>query len=209
MDSVVKNNQVTVVGVISSEAEFNHEAYGEDFYTACLSIPRTSGYKDKIPITISDRMCKVKELQVGQPIAVYGQFRSFNRHGDDRNQLVLSVFAQEMELLNGSSKHSDENDIFLNGFICKEPVYRKTPRGREIAQLIVAVHRVHGKSDYIPCICWGRNARFASALEVGSHVKLHGRIQSREYVKRLSATETETRMAYEVSVSKIEFRGEN
>lgn len=201
---VFENNQVTISGAISREAEFSHEVYGEGFYIVYLNIPRLSGYEDEIPVTISERMCNVKELHVGRQIAVYGQFRSFNYHTEDGNHLVLSVFAQEMEFLDDSSKDSDKNEIYLDGFICKEPVYRTTPRGRDIADLLVAVNRAYGKSDYIPCIVWGRNAKFASNLEIGSHVQVHGRIQSREYTKKLSDTSAETRTAYEVSVSKIE-----
>ncbi len=204
MDKLFENNQVTIIGKISREAEFSHEVYGEKFYVMDVEVPRLSGASDYILVTISNRMCNVKELYVGQQIAVYGQFRSFNRHEEGRNKLVLSVFAREMEFLDDMQSGREENEIFLYGFICKEPIYRKTPLGREIADVLLAVNRSYGKSDYIPCITWGRNARFASGLEVGSRVKICGRIQSREYQKCISDTETETRVAYEVSVSKIE-----
>ena len=204
MDKLFENNQVTISGTISREAEFSHEVFGEGFYMTYVKVPRTSGYEDEIPVTISDRMCNVKGLRVGQQIAVCGQFRSFNYHKDGRNKVVLSVFAHEMDCFDEPSKYPDANGIFLDGYICKEPTYRQTPRGRDIADLLVAVNRAYGKSDYIPCIAWGRNARYVPDLEVGSRVKICGRIQSREYSKRISDTETETRVAYEVSVSKIE-----
>ena len=140
----------------------------------------------------------------GACVYVNGQFRSFNRHEEHKNRLVLSVFARELEFLEDVDEEEVSNQIFLDGYICKEAVYRKTPLGREIADLLVAVNRSYGKSDYIPCICWGRNARFASTFEVGTHVQIWGRIQSREYVKKLTETETEKRIAYEVSVSKLE-----
>ncbi len=129
---------------------------------------------------------------------------SYNRHEEKKNRLVLSVFARELEFIEEESDELKSNQIYLDGYICKEPIYRKTPLGREIADLLIAVNRSYGKSDYIPCICWGRNARFASGFEVGSHVEIWGRIQSREYVKKINENETEKRIAYEVSVSKIE-----
>ena len=136
---------------------------------------------------------------------VTGQFRSYNRHEERRNRLVLSVFAREITFIDEMEESSKTNQIFLDGYICKEPIYRKTPLGREIADLLLAVNRPYGKSDYIPCICWGRNARYASAFEVGGHVLIWGRIQSREYMKRIGENETEKRTAYEVSVSKLEY----
>jgi single-stranded DNA-binding protein len=139
---------------------------------------------------------------------VNGQFRSYNRHEEDRNRLVLSVFAREISFVEEELDGAKTNNILLDGYICKAPVYRKTPLGREIADLLLAVNRPYGKSDYIPCICWGRNARYASSFEVGEHVQVLGRIQSREYVKKLSEVETEKRVAYEVSVSKLECVGE-
>ena len=142
---------------------------------------------------------------IGEYIHVIGQFRSYNRHEEKRNRLVLSVFAREISFVEEEDESMKTNQIFLDGYICKPPVYRKTPLGREIADLLLAVNRPYGKSDYIPCICWGRNARFASAFQVGGHVMIWGRIQSREYIKRLSEEESEKRVAYEVSVSKLEY----
>jgi hypothetical protein len=154
---------------------------------------------------VSERLIDVSRDYVGQYVYIGGQFRSFNRHEEKKNRLVLSVFARELEVLPDAGEENASNEIFLDGYICKESVYRKTPLGREIADLLVAVNRSYGKSDYIPCICWGRNARFAAGFEVGTHVQIWGRIQSRDYVKKINETEVEQRTAYEVSVSKIEF----
>ena len=203
-DKIFENNQVSIVGEIVSDFRFSHEVYGEGFYMVDIAVNRLSNYLDYIPLMISERLIDVTANSIGQNIYVPGQFRSFNRHEEKKNRLVLSVFARELEILEEIDEETVSNQIFLDGYICKEAVYRKTPLGREIADLLVAVNRSYGKSDYIPCICWGRNARFASSFEVGTHVQVWGRIQSREYVKKISETETEQRIAYEVSVSKIE-----
>ena len=154
---------------------------------------------------ISERLVDVTQDYVGEYIEIHGQFRSYNRHEEQKNRLVLSVFVRELEFMDEEVENSKTNQIFLDGYICKAPVYRKTPLGREIADVLLAVNRPYGKSDYIPCICWGRNARYASAFEVGGHVLIWGRIQSREYMKRIGENETEKRVAYEVSVSKLEY----
>lgn len=204
-DKLVENNQVSIVGEIVSDFRYSHEVYGEGFYMVDVAVNRLSNFADYIPVMISERLIDVSQDMEGQYVYITGQFRSFNRHEEKKNRLVLSVFAREVELLSDADDENASNQIFLDGFICKESVYRKTPLGREIADLLVAVNRSYGKSDYIPCICWGRNARFASGFEVGAHVQIWGRIQSREYVKKISETEVEQRIAYEVSVSKIEF----
>ncbi|MBP3487477.1 MAG: single-stranded DNA-binding protein [Roseburia sp.] len=204
-DKIFENNQVSIVGEIVSDFRFSHEVYGEGFYMVDVAVNRLSNYLDYIPLMISERLIDVTANYIGQNIYVTGQFRSFNRHEEKKNRLVLSVFVRELEFLEELQEDIKSNQIFLDGYICKEPIYRKTPLGREIADLLIAVNRSYGKSDYIPCICWGRNARFASGFEVGGHVQVWGRIQSREYVKKLSETETEKRIAYEVSVSKIDF----
>ena len=153
---------------------------------------------------ISERLIDVSRDYTGEFIMASGQFRSYNRHEEQKNRLVLSLFVREVSFIDEELDGAKTNQIFLDAYICKLPVYRKTPLGREIADLLLAVNRPYGKSDYIPCICWGRNARFASSFEVGEHVQVIGRIQSREYIKRLSETETQKRTAYEVSVSKLE-----
>lgn len=204
MDKLCENNQVTIVGEIVSDFRFSHKVYGEGFYVVDVEVPRLSGASDFIPVMVSERMINVGVSHIGERISVSGQFRSFNRHDGDRSRLVLSVFAREIEFLDEMQGDLECNQISLDGYICKEPIYRETTMGREISDVLLAVNRSYGKTDYIPCICWGRNARHASGLEVGSRVKICGRIQSREYQKRISDAETETRVAYEVSVSKIE-----
>jgi single-stranded DNA-binding protein len=203
-DKMFENNQVSLVGEIISDFTYSHEVYGEGFYMVELSVNRLSNFVDYIPVMVSERLIDVNSDYRGVNVYITGQFRSFNRHEERKNRLVLTVFARELEILEEIDEETVSNQIFLDGYICKEAVYRKTPLGREIADLLVAVNRSYGKSDYIPCICWGRNARFASSFEVGTHVQVWGRIQSREYVKKISETETEQRIAYEVSVSKIE-----
>ena len=203
-DKMFENNQVSLVGEIVSDFTYSHEVYGEGFYMVELSVNRLSNFVDYIPVMISEILIDVNGEYKGTYVYITGQFRSFNRHEEKKNRLVLSVFARELEFLEDVDEESASNQIFLDGYICKEAVYRKTPLGREIADLLVAVNRSYGKSDYIPCICWGRNARFASTFEVGTHVQIWGRIQSRQYVKKINETEIEERIAYEVSVSKIE-----
>jgi single-stranded DNA-binding protein len=202
----IENNKVTLSGEIVSNFEFSHEIFGEGFYTAMLASERLSGEKDIIPITVSERLVDVKEDWTVRFVRVPGQLRSYNKHDEERNHLILSVFVREFEEWeeDGTIRPTDENEIFLDGHICKPPSYRKTPLGREIADILLAINRPYGKSDYIPCIAWGRNARFAENLEVGTRLQIKGRIQSREYQKQILDEEMETRTAYEVSVSKLE-----
>lgn len=206
MSREIKNNQVTLSGEIVSNFEFSHEVYGEGFYTAMLAIERKSGQKDIIPIMVSDRLVDTGADWIGHFVRVSGQFRSYNRHEGERNRLVLSVFVRDLktwiEEVDGIP--DAENYISLDGYICKQPTYRKTPFGREISDVLLAINRPYGKSDYIPCVAWGRNAGFASTLEVGTRLKIEGRIQSREYQKRISDDAFETRVAYEVSISRME-----
>lgn len=204
-DKIFENNQVTITGEVVSEFQYSHEVFGEGFYMVEVSVNRLSNFADIIPMMVSERLIDTQQSCIGRFIRVDGQFRSYNRHEEKRNRLVLSVFVRELEFVDEVPEGDKSNQIFLDGYICKEPIYRKTPLGREIADLLIAVNRSYGKSDYIPCICWGRNARYASGFEIGGHVQVNGRIQSREYVKKLSETEVEHRVAYEVSVSKIEY----
>ena len=205
LDKVIENNRVSIIGEVVSEFEFSHEVFGEGFYLVNVSVNRLSDMVDIIPLMISERLVDVTKDYRGRKIEVSGQFRSYNRHEEKHNRLVLSAFARELKFLEEEDSLAPVNQIFLDGYICKPPVYRKTPLGREIADVLLAVNRPYGKSDYIPCICWGRNARYASAFEVGGHVLIWGRIQSREYMKRIGENETEKRVAYEVSVSKLEY----
>ena len=204
MDNIIENNQVTVMGEIVSGFSYSHEIYGEGFYMAEVSAERTSGSCDMIPVMVSDRLINVKEDCIGKLVSVTGQFRSYNRCDGDRKKLILSVFAREISFVDEIEENADTNQIFLGGYVCKQPIYRKTPLGREIADLLLAVNRTYGKSDYIPCICWGRNARYVSRFNVGERCAVWGRIQSREYTKTLDDGTQEIRTAYEVSISKLE-----
>ena len=207
-DKVFDNNQVTIAGEILNSFSFSHDVFGEGFYLMEISVGRLSESNDVIPIMVSERLIDVKQDYTGMYAVVTGQFRSYNRHEETKNRLVLSVFAREIEILEEPADDVRPNFIFLDGYVCKPPIYRKTPLGREIADVLLAVNRPYGKSDYIPCICWGRNARFAESFQVGEHIQIWGRIQSREYQKKISETEFERRVAYEVSVSKLECLGE-
>ena len=200
----IENNQVTIKGEIVSGFVYSHEIYGEGFYLVDIKVDRLSELKDIIPVMISERLLDINQNYIGSYVSIYGQFRSYNKHQDNRNKLFLSVFVREIEFLDLIEEGTNSNEVFLDGYICKEPVYRKTPLGREISDLLLAVNRPYGKSDYIPCICWGRNARFSGGFRVGERVAILGRIQSREYVKKVSEEESEKRIAYEVSVNKIE-----
>ena len=192
------------MGKIVSDFEFSHEIFGEGFYMVDVEVARLSDSYDIIPLMVSERLLDVEEDYKGAYVCVSGQFRSYNRHEERKNRLILSVFAREIEFVEELEESSKTNQIYLDGYICKPPIYRKTPLGREIADILLAVNRPYGKSDYIPCISWGRNARFASSFEVGTRVRVWGRVQSREYTKKLSETECEKRIAYEVSISKLE-----
>lgn len=205
MDKTIENNQVSLSGKIISPFRFSHEVFGEGFYLFDLSIGRLSESCDVIPVMASERLINIHEDHLGKFAELSGQFRSYNYHAENKNRLLLSVFAREIALSDEEPLSAKPNSIFLDGYVCKQPIYRKTPLGREIADILLAVNRPYGKSDYIPCICWGRNARFADSFAVGGRVQLWGRIQSREYQKKLSETETEKRIAYEVSVSKLDY----
>ena len=195
-----KNNRVYVMGEIVSDATFSHEVYGEGFYEFFVRVMRLSGQADVLPVTLSERLIRDGMLTKGKTICALGQFRSYNKIENGKSRLMLTVFVREL-LLEPPDKNP--NSILLSGYICKPPVYRTTPFNREIADVLVAVNRAYNKSDYIPCIAWGRNARFVKTLAVGERVAVSGRIQSREYQKKLSETEVKTMVAYEVSVSKL------
>lgn len=207
-DKIIENNQVTIIGEVASEFIFSHQVFGESFYMVDVLVKRLSNSEDRIPLMISERLIDVTQDYIGEYIQVSGQFRSYNRHEEQKNRLILSVFVREVSFVEDEVEGAKTNSILLDGYICKPPIYRKTPLGREIADLLLAVNRPYGKSDYIPCICWGRNARYAAGFEVGVHIQVLGRIQSREYIKKISEYETEKRVAYEVSVSKLEYQGE-
>ena len=195
-----KNNKVYVMGEIVSDASFSHEVYGEGFYEFFVKVMRLSGQADVLPVTVSERLIQESMLAKGKTICALGQFRSYNKIDNGKSRLMLTIFVRE---LLPEPPDKNPNSILLSGYICKPPVYRTTPFNREIADVLIAVNRAYNKSDYIPCIAWGRNARFVKNLSVGDKIAISGRIQSREYQKKLSETDIRTMTAYEVSVSKL------
>ena len=205
-----ENNQLVLVGKVTSDKRISHEIYGEKFYIFDLSVPRLSGNADLIPITISERLLLEEDLSVGKNIIIEGQFRSYNSYENEKNKLVLTVFAKEIKFAENQeedfkpTKENTSNEVILDGFICKKPIYRKTPFGREIADILLAVNRAYNKSDYIPCIAWGRNARFCENIPVGTEVRIIGRVQSRQYEKKYEDGTSEIKIAYEVSVASLE-----
>ena len=194
------NNKVYLSGTIESEPVFSHELYGEGFYEFTLRVPRLSEQSDVIPITISERLLGEKNLVQGTKISFYGQFRSFNKLVGEKSKLMLTVFVRDFL---DEDEEANPNVTELTGYVCKQPMYRTTPFNREICDLLIAVNRAYDKSDYIPCIAWGRNARFVKEMAVGQKLSLSGRIQSREYTKKLPDGSSEIRVAYELSVNKI------
>ena len=219
----LENNYLTLVGRVTGEKTFSHEIYGEKFYRFSLSIARLSGNADIIPITVSERLISDDTLSEGKKLLIKGQFRSYNSFENEKNKLVLTVFAKDVQELPEAETQEQEgenseetpkkdemtNEVVLIGFVCKKPIYRQTPFGREIADLLLAVNRAYNKSDYIPTIAWGRNARFCQNIEVGAQVKIVGRVQSRQYEKKHEDGSVETKTAYEVSVCSLELLSED
>ncbi len=202
MENILTNNEVLLEGRVSEGTSFSHEIYGESFYKFMIKIPRLSDTCDEITVTVSERLLDGVSLEEDSFVRITGQFRSYNNYTESGNKLVLTVFARAIE--NCDETSDSPNQIYLNGYLCKEPVYRTTPFGREIADMLLAVNRQYGKSDYIPCITWGRNSKFANNLEVGTNLKIWGRIQSRIYKKKIDEENYIEKTAYEVSVSKME-----
>ena len=197
---LLENNKVFLCGVVVSKAVYSHEVYGEGFYELNLSVQRLSDHNDIIPITVSERLLVNKEFEEGKKVAIKGQFRSYNKLVDGKSKLVLTVFVREVCEIDETM---NPNIIELSGYICKDPIYRTTPFNREICDLLLAVNRAYNKSDYLPCIAWGRNARYVKNAVIGQKVFISGRIQSREYQKKISEEEFLTKVAYEISISKI------
>ncbi len=205
------NNHLTLVGKVTSDKRFSHEIYGEKFYIFDLSVPRLSGNADVIPVTISERLLTTQDVFIGAKLQIDGQFRSYNSYDNEKNKLILTVFVKDVQFLEENQEEEEEvrrdivsNEVVLDGYICKKPIYRKTPFGREISDILLAVNRAYNKSDYIPCIAWGRNARFCENVAVGTEVRVIGRVQSREYEKKHEDGTVEKKVAYEVSVSSLE-----
>lgn len=207
-EKIMDTNKVKLVGKVIKEKTFSHEMYGEGFYIIDLEVPRLSESVDLLPVTVSERLLVNLDLFVGQYVIIEGQLRSYNRYINNSNRLVLTIFTKDIYIPNEEELAEvlrKPNEIYLDGYICKKPIYRTTPFGREITDVLIAVNRPYNKSDYIPCIAWGRNARFCEKMLVGDHIKLWGRIQSREYQKKLQDGEVESKIAFEVSVSKLEY----
>lgn len=207
------NNHLKLVGKVTSEKKFSHEIYGEKFYIFDLSVPRLSGNADNIPVTISERLLTNQDITVGVKVEIEGQFRSYNSYDHEKNRLILTVFVKDIQFLENQEevefrKDQISNEVVLDGFICKKPIYRKTPFGREISDILLAVNRAYNKSDYIPCIAWGRTARFCENMAVGTEVRVVGRVQSRQYEKKFEDGTSEIRIAYEVSVASLEVLNE-
>ncbi|RDY26434.1 single-stranded DNA-binding protein [Romboutsia weinsteinii] len=200
-------NVVNLRGELDEELEFSHEIFGEKFYNAKIKINRLSDSYDTLPMTISERLLQEVDYKNNKMVSVIGQLRSYNKNINNKNRLVLTIFAREVKPLEDDNK--DPNSIFLDGYICKDPIYRKTPLGREITDLLVAINRPYNKSDYIPSIVWGRNAKFAKGLKIGDRIQMWGRVQSREYEKKLENGDVLKKVAYEVSISKIKKLLEN
>ena len=198
----LETNTVHLCGVIVETPVFSHQTYGESFYTFIIGVERNSGYEDKLNVMISERLLNVYKLSVGDTVLVSGQIRTYNEQVDGKNKLNIVVFARDMELVGFDEGHF--NQVYLEGFICKTPIGRVSPLGRRICDIMLAVNRMYNKSDYIPCIAWGRNAIFAEGLEVGNKISLTGRMQSREYRKRLDDGNVEQRVAFEVSILQLE-----
>lgn len=203
-----ENNVITLVGKIVSDRRFSHEIYGEGFYIFDLEIPRLSDNSDIIPVTVSERIL-TDDFKIGVNVKVDGQFRSYNNYENEKNKLVLTVFVKDITIQDEIDESVNPNEIILDGYVCKKPIYRTTPFGREISDILLAVNRAYNKSDYIPCIAWGRNARFCQNLQVGDNIKVWGRIQSRQYEKKFENGTSEVRRAYEVSVCKMEAPKDN
>lgn len=204
MEHKIENNEVILIGKVISDVKFSHKVYGEGFYSFDLQIPRLSSSFDVLPITISERLLPSYGNIQGKTLEVEGQLRSYNQYSEGKNKLILTVFCLDMKEVPAGELAKSKNHIYLNGYICKKPIYRTTPFGREITDIHLAVNRAYHKSDYIPCITWGRTARFSESLSVGDHIQVWGRIQSRVYQKKLETGESITRTAYEISINKLD-----
>ena len=215
MENELENNIVKIGGRLASAIEFSHEVYDEKFYKFYIETNRLSNYSDKLPVIISERIIDLDSLNVGDLIHITGQFRSYNCYQGEKNRLILTVFAKQVDFVENQEediqvgKDITTNEVVLDGYICKKPIYRKTPFGREIADILLAVNRSYNKSDYIPCIAWGRNAKFCETVPVGAEIRVIGRVQSREYEKKYEDGTVEKRIAYEVSASSLEIINKN
>ncbi|MBE7010637.1 MAG: single-stranded DNA-binding protein [Ruminococcaceae bacterium] len=198
----VEDNEARVIGTVCGYLTYSHDVHGERFYRFMLKSDRLSENADLICVTVSEKMLTEVGINEGRRLEIAGQFRSYNNYSGEGNRLILTLFAKEITVVEDDTEAT--NEIYLNGYICKPVVYRVTPFGREIADILLAVNRAYNKSDYLPCIAWGRNARFARHLAVGQNIKIWGRMQSRNYQKKISDSEIVTKTAYEISVNRLE-----
>ena len=202
MLSCMEDNEARLSGVVVNKPVLSHEVHGEKFYKFCVKSKRLSGNEDILVVTVAESLLAENEIKEEDKVVIEGQFRSYNNYSGVGNKLVLTLFARSVEKAEGYFE--PDNEVYLNGYVCKEIIFRVTPFGREIADVLLAVNRAYNKSDYIPCIAWGRNARKLKDVPVGCNLKISGRMQSRDYEKKTGENETETKTAYEVSVSKVE-----
>ena len=202
-DNLMESNKVILIGNLVSDFEYSHTIFGEDFYSVTIEVPRLSDIVDQLPAIISERLLTEQEFKIGDKVSLRGQFRSYNRKERDKSRLILNIFVKDIHIYEENEGKNNPNYIYLDGYICKPTVYRETPFGREICDLLLAVNRMYNKSDYIPCITWGRNARYAKNIQVGDRLKVWGRIQSRRYEKKMQNGEIVEKVAYEVSISKL------
>ena len=196
--SYENNNHVLLRGKIKELPTYSHTVMGEGFFEMFVEVQRLSAEVDVLPVTISERL--ISNFNVGDEIGIVGQFRSYNKLEENHSRLMLTIFVKELV---DPEEISEINQIYFMGYICKEPVYRTTPFGREICDVLLAVNRAYNKSDYLPCIAWGRNARFVRDLGVGEKLEVQGRIQSRRYQKHLDDGTVESKVAYEISLSSV------
>lgn len=200
-----ENNKISLVGEVISAPKLSHETHNEKFYTVKVDVKRLSGDIDTLEIIISEKLYDIEKIELGTRYYIEGEIRSYNYYVSEteRRKLVINIFAKNLSI---AEETDDEclNNFELIGHICKKPIYRKTPFDREISDILLAVNRLYGKSDYLPCIAWGRNAKFASTLEIGDKIKITGRMQSRQYTKKLNDNEEEKKIAYEMSIITLE-----
>lgn len=192
----LSQNQITLCGTLESAPCFSHENHGRKFYRFFIAVQRLSGTTDILPVLAGEDVLRACELCDAERIVIRGQIRSFNNKAPTGRRLIVCVYAQSILLTDDGF----ENEVFLTGTVCRAPVFRRTPLGREICDVMLAVNRPYHRADYIPCILWGRLAEQAAEYPVGTRLSLTGRMQSRTYVKILDSG-SEQRETYEVSVA--------
>ena len=196
-----KTNSIELAGVLGDKIELSHTVYGEKFYSCFLDIKRLSNRTDSVPVTIPEKLLVQHRIKSGDCMRMEGQLRSYNYYlkvddlsSNKKSRLVVTAFCKSI-----LPYEEDVNSVQLDGFVCKPPIYRVTPFGKHICDLLVAVNRSYSKSDYIPVIYWGENAKRASSLTVSSNIRVSGRLQSREYEKRKDDGDITVKTTYEVS----------